>query len=208
MTEIFTPARPRKARDDGKATRERILLTAAQLATTEGLEGLSIGRLAEATGLSKSGVYAHFRSKEDLQLATIDTANEIYAREVLSFAEGPGTALSRLHALCEAQLSYTERRVFAGGCFFVSSMPEFRARPGRVRDRLSETLKEWLGFIVDLAEEAVREGSLPADTNATQLTFELTAILEYADLLFVLEDDQAVLERARAAVVTMLGRSP
>ena len=206
MPETFTPARPRKERDDGRATRERILLTAAQLATTEGLEGLSIGRLAEATGLSKSGVYAHFRSKEDLQLATIDTANEIYAREVLSFAEGPGSARSRLQALCDAQLSYTERRVFAGGCFFVSSMPEFRARPGRVRDRLGESLEDWLGFIVNLVEVAVREGSLPADTNATQLTFELTAVLEYADLLFVLQDDRQALERARVAVAAMLPR--
>ncbi len=198
------PAPGRKEREDGRATRERILATAAQLATTEGLEGLSIGRLAEATGLSKSGVYAHFRSKEDLQLATVETANAIYGVEVIAAAEGDAPALARLQALCEAQLSYTERRVFAGGCFFVSSMPEFRARPGPVRQRLSAILEAWLGFLAGLIQEAVSEGALPKDTDAAQLAFELTAVLEYADLLYVMEDDRGALARARAAIGRLL----
>jgi AcrR family transcriptional regulator len=204
MTDATAPGR--KEREDGKATRERILTTAAQLATSEGLEGLSIGLLAEATGLSKSGVYAHFRSKEDLQLATIDTANEIYAREVLVAADGPETGIEKVRAVCEAQLSYTERRVFAGGCFFVSSMPEFRARPGAVRDRLSASLADWLAFLAGLVKEAVDEGSLPPDTEPEQLAFELTAVMEYADLTYVLQEDEAAPMRARRTIETLLSR--
>ncbi|MCA9821128.1 MAG: TetR/AcrR family transcriptional regulator [Dehalococcoidia bacterium] len=206
MPSPVSPARTRKERDDGRETRRRILTTAAQLATTEGLEGLSIGRLAQATGLSKSGVYAHFRSKEDLQLATVETANAIYADEVISAAAGTRPAIDRLYALCEAQLSYTERRVFAGGCFFVSSLPEFRSRNGPVRDRLSAILAEWLDFLVGLVEEAVAEGALAAATDTRQLAFELTAVLEYADLLYVLEDDRAALDRARASIARLLPR--
>jgi len=180
-------------------------VSAAQLATTEGLEGLSIGRLAEATGLSKSGVYAHFRSKEELQLATVETANEIYGREVIAVARQGTRAIDRLRAACSAQLSYSERKVFAGGCFFLSSMTEFRSRRGRIRERLSEILDGWLRFLEGLAAEAICEGDLPAQVDPGQLAFELTAILEYADLLYVLEDDAMALDRARLLILHRLG---
>lgn len=199
--------RARKQREDGRATRERILQTAAQLATTEGLEGLSIGRLAEATGLSKSGVYAHFRSKEELQLATVETANEIYFREVILPAQQPAGAIDRLREACRAQLSYTERRVFAGGCFFVGSLPEFRTRNGPVHRRLSEILDEWLQFLQELAGDAMADGDLPAETDPAQLAFELTAILEYADLVYVFDDDTGALERARKLIEERIGRA-
>lgn len=122
----------------GQRTRAAILEEAARLATVESLEGLSIGGLAEVTGMSKSGLYAHFGSKEGLQLATIDAARESFVREVVSpalAATPPGRG--RLLALCERFLSYVERRVFPGGCFFVVTAAELGSRPGRIRDRVA-----------------------------------------------------------------------
>lgn len=108
------PATNRRIREDGQLARAEILQSAAQLATVEGLEGLSIARIAEATGRSKSGVFAHFKSKLELQLATVDAANAIYEREVFGPTASATSALERLRTVCHAALSYFERRVFIG----------------------------------------------------------------------------------------------
>src|SRR5213080_3785144 len=130
------PTTGRKPRADGVQSRQAILLAAAQLATTRGLEGLSVGELARHIGMSKSGLYAHFRSKEELELATIETAAEIFRREVLAPAgESPG-GLARVRALGEAFLGHLERRVFPGGCFFAAVSVQLASRPGRPRDRV------------------------------------------------------------------------
>ena len=120
----------RKPRADGVQTRQEILHAAASLATTRGLEGLSIGELAQHIGMSKSGLYAHFKSKEELELATIETAAEIFAREVLATAGAPPVGLARVWELCEAFLGHLERRVFPGGCFFAAVAAELDTRPG------------------------------------------------------------------------------
>jgi len=132
------PATGRRTRAPGDRSRARILEQATRLATIEGLEGLSIGRLAEATGMPKSSVYVLFGSKEELQLATVGAAREQFATEVvipaLSAAE-PGREL--LLALCEGYLDHVERRVFPGGCFFVAASAELGARPGRLHHRVA-----------------------------------------------------------------------
>src|SRR4051794_21804727 len=128
----------RKPRADGVESRRTILLAAANLATTRGLEGLSIGDLAQHIGMSKSGLYAHFKSKEMLELATIETASEIFERDVVVPArESPG-GLRRVQAVSEAFLLHLERRVFPGGCFFATVAVQLAARPGRTRDRVME----------------------------------------------------------------------
>src|SRR5947209_52572 len=109
---------PRKPRADGVVSRGVILNAAARLATTRGLEGLSIGELAQHIGMSKSGLYAHFKSKEELELATIETAAEIFANDVLGPAGVSPGGLSRVRALSEAFLRHLERRVFPDGRFF------------------------------------------------------------------------------------------
>jgi AcrR family transcriptional regulator len=111
---------PRHPRADGERTRGAILRAAASLATVEGLEGLSIGNLAAAIGMSKSGLYAHFGSKEELQLATVAEAERILAEEVVQPALAARPGLGQLAAACEAFFSYVERRVFPGGCFFAA----------------------------------------------------------------------------------------
>src|SRR3954470_9014604 len=111
----------RRPRSDGLRSRQTILRAAASLATVDGLEGLSIGNLAAHIGMSKSGLYAHFGSKEELQLATIDTALEIFGAEVVAPARDATTPLAKIEVLCEQFLSHIERRVFPGGCFFASA---------------------------------------------------------------------------------------
>jgi AcrR family transcriptional regulator len=136
--------RPRRAglvrkdplrRPRGLKTRRAILRKAVNLASLEGLEGLTIGRLASALRISKSGLFAHFGSKEDLQCAAVDAARDIFVEKVVRPAyEFRG--LKRLRALCENWLSYGEERVFPGGCFFSAASLEFDDRPGRVRDQI------------------------------------------------------------------------
>src|SRR3954471_13032339 len=139
----------RKPRADGVESRRTILLAAANLATTRGLEGLSIGELAQHIGMSKSGLYAHFKSKEELELATIETAAEIFERDVLGPAgESPG-GLGRVWALTEAFLGHLERRVFPGGCFFATVAAQLASRPGRPRDRVTDLLRVWEEQFVD-----------------------------------------------------------
>src|SRR5262245_28810859 len=134
----------RKPRADGVESRRAILHAAANLATTRGLEGLSIGELAQHIGMSKSGLYAHFKSKEELELATIETAAEVFERDVLGPAsESPG-GLQRVLALSEAFLRHLERRVFPGGCFFATVAAQLASRPGRARDRVMGVQQRWL----------------------------------------------------------------
>src|SRR5689334_5924571 len=118
-----------RRRNKGERSRNAILTAAARLATTYGLHGLSIGELAEHLGMSKSGLYAHFKSKEELELATIDAAAVVFNREVLEPAMAAPPGVRRLRKLSDAFLSHLERRVFPGGCFFAAVAAELDTRP-------------------------------------------------------------------------------
>src|SRR3954447_13859208 len=120
----------RRRRSDGEQSRAAILDAAARLATVEGIEGLSIGRLADEVGMSKSGLFAHFGSKEDLQLATVETARAIFAAQVTAPAATAPTASERLRRLIDGYLRYTQVDTFPGGCFFASVLAEVSMRPG------------------------------------------------------------------------------
>src|SRR6476646_2496153 len=162
----------RKPRADGVESRRAILHAAASLATTRGLEGLSIGELAQHIGMSKSGLYAHFKSKEELELATIETAAQIFERDVLGPAgESPG-GLGRVRALSEAFLGHLERRVFPGGCCIATVSVQLASRPGRPHDRVMELQKRWLGQFAAALGQARDGGDLPPDTDIDQLAFE------------------------------------
>jgi AcrR family transcriptional regulator len=191
-------------RPKGDRTRSAILVEAARLATVDGLEGLSIGGLATAIGMSKSGLYAHFGSKEDLQLATIASARETFVAEVFVPALAAPQGVERLRAACEAFLSHIERRVFPGGCFFAVAAAGTGARPGAVRDAVSAQQRDWLQLLERLARKAMAVGELESGVDPTQLAFELNAILVSASSTFVLQGDASVLDRARAAVRRLL----
>lgn len=162
-------------RPRGLKTRRAILRKAVNLASLEGLEGLTIGRLASTLRISKSGLFAHFGSKEDLQCAVVDDARDIFVEKVIRPAFS-FHGLERLRALCENWLSYGKEKVFPGGCFFSAASLEFDDRPGRVRDRIVELMKKWLGTLEQAAREAQSAGEIRKDVDVRQLAFEIQAL--------------------------------
>jgi AcrR family transcriptional regulator len=190
----------RRRRSDGERSRSAILREAAKLSTVEGINGLSIGRLAEAVGMSKSGLFAHFGSKEELQLATIETARGIFDEVVIQPSLGAPSALERLRQLMENFLRHVEDRVYPGGCFYVSVGAELGAQSGPVRDAALGLSGEWTQLIVQTIVEAQAEGDIAATEDAVQLGFELTGSLLLGNTQFVATQDSAAIERARRAV--------
>lgn len=191
----------------GARTRGDILRAAADIASVDGLDGLSIGRLATELGMSKSGLFAHFGSKESLQLATIEEARQRYVNEVIEPALSSRPGITRLYALCQAFLSYIERAVFPGGCFFASAMAEFDAKgPSPARDRIVECQEQWMTSLERAADGARATGELRADCDSRQLVFELEGALLSANWYFHLLHDTTYIERARHAVRTRLSR--
>jgi AcrR family transcriptional regulator len=198
----------RRQRADGRRSRDTILDNAARLATVEGLDGLSIGRLAERAGMSKSGLYAHFTSKEALQLATIERAEEIFEDEVLSPARRKADGLRRLWALSDEFLSHLEREVFPGGCFFAAVGAEFDTQPGRVKERIGVFIEAWMGELMAAAATAQQAGELPADLDPEQLIYEVDALLLMAHATYTMYGEPALLERARVGLARLLGPRP
>jgi AcrR family transcriptional regulator len=189
-----------------RPTREVILETAMDLASVEGLEGVSIGRLADALGMSKSGVIGHFASKEDLQLATIEAARGTFETEVLGRLDAePG--LARLRSMAECWIDYVEGEHFSGGCFFWAASAEFDGRPGTVRDRLAELTASWLDAIQAEARLAQRLGEISAGEDPAQLAFELHAYVQEANWAYQLLEREDAFRRARRAVDERLGRA-
>jgi AcrR family transcriptional regulator len=151
--------------------------------------------------MSKSGLFAHFGSKQDLQMATIEEARQRYVREVIEPALAANPGIVRLHALCEAFLSYLDRGVFPGGCFFASAMAEFDAKaPGPVRDRIAECQAQWMGTLERSARDAQAAAELETSADPQQLVFEIEAALLSANWYYHLYGDPSYLERARLAV--------
>jgi AcrR family transcriptional regulator len=196
---------PRRPRADGERTRSAILRAAASLATVDGLEGLSIGNLAAAIGMSKSGLYAHFGSKQELQLATVQEAGRIFAGEVVQPALAAPAGLAQLEAVCEAFFEHLQRRTFPGGCFFAGAALEMGTRPGPVKEAVAGFQAGFVDLLRGFAATAIEQHELPADENPDQLAFELNGIILAADANFVLHDDAAVLDLARQVVRRRLG---
>ncbi|HYH07527.1 MAG TPA: TetR/AcrR family transcriptional regulator [Thermoanaerobaculia bacterium] len=184
----------------GERTRQSILERAVDLASLEGLEGLTIGRLADDLGMSKSGLFAHFGSKEDLQLATIQTASQRYIREIFTPALKVPRGYPRLLAICDAWLSYVERGVFPGGCFFAAASFEFDSRPGPVRDLVRTLMTDWINALEKAIRMAQEEGHVDPDVDAAQLAFEMNALFFGANFSLHLLGDTQAIERATRAV--------
>jgi AcrR family transcriptional regulator len=207
MRTSVTQPSERRRRADGERTHRAILRGATELATIEGLEGLSIARLADHIGMSKAGLYAHFGSKEELQLATIEEAEAIFAREVTMPALERPEGVAQALALCEEFLSYLDRRVFPGGCFFASAVAELDTRDGRVKNKLRDFSMGWMRDLTGRIRVAQRLGEIDPREDAEQLAFELDSLLHGANAGFVMFDDPVALERARTGIRRLLGRS-
>ena len=203
----MSTARTRATRSDGRRSRAAILDEAARLATVEGIEGLSIARLADGVGMSKSGLFAHFGSKEELQLATIEAANDIFEERVLEPAATAAGGLERLRLLADGYLRYVEDETFPGGCFFASVLAEVDMRPGAVRDRMVRFLDEWLGTLERAVREAQIEGSIAASEDPAQLVFEIEAAIFLANAQFVVSRSAEPIERARRTIDYVIERT-
>jgi AcrR family transcriptional regulator len=200
LSEVSATARTRKPRSDGERSRSAILREAAKLATVEGLDGISIGRLASAVGMSKSGLFAHFGSKEELQLETIAAASEIFTQEVVEPAASAPNGLERLRQLAENFLRHVAGDAFPGGCFFASVAAELDTRPGPVHDVAMQFVNGWMAMLETAARDAQAEGAIAADEDPAQLAFEVDAYLLLANAQFVITGQHTPLDRARAAL--------
>jgi AcrR family transcriptional regulator len=189
----------------GNRTRESILQAAADLASVEGLEGLTIGRLATELGMSKSGLFAHFGSKADLQLATIDAARRRFVEHVVKPSRHLPRGRERLEALIHDWLGYYRDQVFAGGCFFHTVKAEFDSRPGSaVRKVVTEDAREFLAFLTREVRKAQEAGDLDPAVEPEQIAFELDALGAAAHQQFQLLHDPAVFDRAERAIAARL----
>lgn len=209
MSESLQPAAPdapdEQPSADGRVrrgdhTRRAVLRRAVEIASVEGLDGLSIGGLAKDLGISKSGVFAHFGAKEELQLATIRAARAIFATTVVAPARDVPAGRGRVLALLDAWLVYSRGRTFPGGCFFSRAAHEHAARPGAVRDALAVVDTEWLDLITRTIEEAQEVGDIRHDVDARLFAFELDAVLESANLRSLLGGEQGVYDLAERSV--------
>ena len=190
----------------GARTRQAILKAAADLATVDGLDGLSIGRLADELTMSKSGLFAHFGSKEELQLATVEEASRIFTEEVLKPGLKAPAGLGRVWAMCNSFLSYLKRGVFPGGCFFEAALAEFDSKPGRVRDAVVERRGYWVASLGRAIRAARDKGEVRPDVDADQVAWELSCLLVGANGSFVQDGGNIGIERARRAIRDRLER--
>jgi AcrR family transcriptional regulator len=188
----------------GRKTRRLVLGRTMDIASVEGLEGLSIGRIASELGLSKSGVFALFGSKEELQLATVRAARAVFADQVARPARETPAGLGRVWRLCEAYVAYSRSRVFPGGCFFSAVAAEFSARRGAVHEAVAACREEWLDFVAGVIDEARLGGELRLEVDARQLAFELAAFMEMANSQSALHGDDSGYDRASAAILARL----
>jgi AcrR family transcriptional regulator len=190
----------------GEQTRDAILDTALVLASTGGLESLSIGALAQAVGLSKSGLFAHFGSKEDLQIAVLRTAAERFVAEVIAPALRAPRGEPRVRALFGRWLDW-EQGYLPGGCPFLAVASELDDRPGRVRDYLVQSQRDWLDALANAARIAVAEGHFRADLDCDQLAYELYSIILAFHQFHRLLRDPSTGDRCRRSFEELLARS-
>lgn len=195
---------PRRSIAAAAGTRSAILAHAVDVASVTGLEGLTIGALADDLSMSKAGVVGPFGSKEALQLAALDRAVEIFTDRVWRPAAGAEPGLPRLRALYEARIGYLSEPCFPGGCFLASASPEFDGRPGPVRDGIAAALARWHAVLDADVRTAITAGDLPADADPAQLVFELEAFAVAANQAIQLHRDPSAAERFRRAVARTL----
>ncbi|MEV2251839.1 TetR/AcrR family transcriptional regulator [Streptomyces sp. NPDC050147] len=188
----------------GNQTRRLVLRRTVDIASVEGLEALSVGRIATELKLSKSGVFALFGSKEELQLATVRAAGRIFLDAVVEPARQSPPGLDRVWQLCARWLDYSEQRVFPGGCFFYGVIAEFDAREGAVHDALVRANRDWTGQVERCVAEARDTGELLPDTDVPQLAFELIAPMEAANAHSVLHEEPDAYRRAGVAITARL----
>jgi AcrR family transcriptional regulator len=200
------PTVPRRSAAAVAETRAAVTKAAVDHASVEGLEGLTIGGLADQAEMRKSSVFSLFGSKHVLQLATLEAAIEQFRREVWEPVADQPRGLPRLLALCDSWLSHHQREVMPGGCFLTTATVEYDARPGPLRDAVARTMEQWLGVLAREAAIAMEAGELPAETDPADIAFELNALAAAASYGFQLWRDPEVFARAMRSMRRVLGQ--
>jgi AcrR family transcriptional regulator len=195
-------------RERGERTRHTVAARAAAVASIDGLAGMTLSKLADALNVSKSSIQAAFRTKEEVQLAAVGAATEIFVANVIAPARGHPEGLERLDALVECWLGYIERRVLPGGCFMGATFAEFDSRPGPVRDALAQSRSQWLGILQRQISKAQTNKQLPVHPSAALLAFEIDAILAAANVARNMHDDDDALNMARQLIGYQLHGRP
>ena len=184
-----------------------VLAAAMDIASEEGLEGLTISRLAKEVGMSKSGLFAPFGSKAGLQLATIDRAQAVFLEKVVEPSMKRPEGLPRLYAMQSHWISYVQNETFRGGCFFAAASAEFDGRPGPIRERIASLTKYWRELLETEAARARELGHLGQTTDPALLAFQLHAFLQEANWAYQLLGDRGTFDQARAATQALLRRA-
>jgi AcrR family transcriptional regulator len=166
----------RRSDAEARDTRDAILQRAADIASVEGLEGLTIGRLATELGMSKAGILGHFGTKEELQLATLDLAADLFREQVWEPVKTRKPGLERLLAICDSWTRYADRPTLAGGCFIAAASFEWDGRTGRVHDAVADQTARWRKVLIAEIEQAIEDGDLPEDTDPAQAAFGMEAL--------------------------------
>lgn len=195
---------PRRSAADALKTRASILERSVDLASLEGLEGVTMGRLASDLAMSKAGVLNHFPSKEELQLATLRQAFARFGREVWEPAADAAPGRARLLAICDAWLTYLAADVFPGGCFMTAASAEFDDRPGRVRDLLAVSHRRWMKTLEAEAKVAIKAGELPPRSDPGAIAFQLNALAMGVNQARHLSRDEASVDWAWRAMRQIL----
>jgi len=196
---------PRNTVEGAAATRDSIVAEAVDRASLEGLEGITIGKLASSLGMSKAGVVGRFGSKQAIQLAAVEAAVAIYRREIWDRASAAPEGIERLRAIAAAWMSYLERDVFPGGCFMTAASTELDDRPGPVRDAVLAALDLWDSVLAREAEVAVAAGDLPAGTDPAAIAFAMNGIAMATNQAHRLRRDPGAGDRGRAQMKRLIG---
>src|SRR3954447_15296347 len=191
---------PRRSDADVAASRARAVEAAVDLASVEGLEGITIGRLADRLDMSKSGLVGRFGAKEALQRAPLAAAIERFTAVVWRPAQDLEPGLPRLEAIIDAWIAHLRDGVFPGGCFVTTASVEYDARPGPLRDDVAAAVRRWLGVREAEATAARDAGALPADRDPADVAFELHSLASGGSVAGRLLGDDGALERTRAAM--------
>ena len=196
------PRRSAAAVADSRAT---AVQAAIDLASIEGLEGITIGRLAGDLDMSKSGLIGRFGDKETLQRAVLAAAVERFTDAVWRPAAGAEPGLPRLEAIVDAWIGHLRDGVLPGGCFVTTASVEYDARPGPLHDDVASAVTRWLGVLEAEARHARDAGALPADRDPADVAFELHSLASGGSVAGRLTADPTALDRTRAAMRRALG---
>lgn len=189
----------------GDASRRLVLENAVDLASLEGLDGLSIGRLATAAHVSKSNVATLFGTKQRLQLATVESAAQRFRETVLEPArQAAPRGIHRIVALLDAWIAYSRDRIFPGGCFFAAAVADFDSKPGPVRDAIARAYDDWGDYVRVSVGYAIAQGELAPEADAEQLAFEFMALLDTANTRSVMTGSNEPYRFARRGLVSRL----